>query len=151
MKYIILLFCGFFCLFLLTACPVRIDVIIANQNPNTIELLQPDGRRKALLKSGDIKKTLFPASTMAKSNASLIYVKIENIVFTYEFPSPSWASGRLSWGAGYMKSGKFKVIFHEDKKFYIIPYNEKWGDVLQNREQPEGWPVSPNQGSAQKD
>ena len=140
-----LLICCFFCLLFVTACPIVFHIIIANKSSGTIEILDSDGTRRALLKNGTIKKTLFPSRTAENPDEVLIYLKIENTIYIYKFPSIVFdpKTGYPTWGPDYIKSGKTKVIFHEDRKFYLIPYKASWEDSLQNHKQPKGWPVSP--------
>jgi hypothetical protein len=103
--------------------------------------MHPDGISDAILQSGDIKKTAFPASTPKRPNVRLVYIKIENKVFIYEFSALPDPASRIS--SGFMEDGKVRVIFHEDKKIYIIPNKANWEDAMQKYKQPVGWPVFP--------
>ena len=137
MKYIASLLTGLFCLLFITACPTRTNIIIANKNSETIELLYPNGKRDILLKSGDIKKTAFPNGTMEQPHVSLIRVRIGAVIYDYEFSRPRQNKKYINDKV----FPTFKVVFHKDRKFYIIPYEASWDDPLENHEQPEGWPL----------
>jgi len=131
MKVVTVVIACLLCLLMVTGCPARLYPTIVNQSSETIDIMLSNGKVKATLRSNDAKKVLFP---VINTMNFYIHVRVGNTVFTYDISQP--------FGELLLSRTSGKIVFHEDRKFYLIPYDATWDDALKNT-QPEGWPVAP--------